>query len=560
MQALFVKQHLSWQLICVAIGSLVVFPLLALFALSVSGSEDIWSHLSSTVLADYVWGSLQLMLGVAFLTLALGIGSAWLITQYKFFGSRVFNWALLLPLAVPSYITAYSYTGLLDVAGPLQSFIRDSFELSFNDYWFPEIRSMGGAIFVMSFVLYPYVYLLARGAFLDQSRNLSDAAQLLGYSRRQAFVRITLPIARPAVVAGVSLALMETLADYGAVSYFGVSTFTTGIFRTWYGLDSIQGAAQLALLLLTFVIILLVIEQRSRRRARYHGRARGQKFRAKQLHGFKQAFAFGCASLPLLLGFIIPISQLTVWAVDTHQQLFAAPFWVLIGNTVSLAAITTLLALVLALLLAYGNRIVANKLTKLAGQLGRLGYAVPGTVIAVGTLIPLARLDNQIDAWFRSNFDFSTGLLISGTIAALVIAYLVRFLAVSLNTIESGLSSIANSMDQAARSMGASSWRILGQIHIPMLRTSILTSLLIVFVEVMKELPATLILRPFNFNTLAVRAYELASDERLADAALPAIAIILAGLLPVILLSMGISSASNRASQISPEGETKASL
>ena len=531
---------MPWQLASVGIASLVLFPLLSLVWLSASGTQELWSHLSSTVLNDYVFGSLQLMLGVAILTLSVGIGSAWLLTQYQFAGASFFKWALLLPLAVPTYIIAYSYTGLLDVAGPVQSLIRSNFGWSYNDYWFPEIRSLGGAIFVMSFVLYPYVYLLARGSFLDQSRNLSDAAQLLGLSRRRAFFHITLPIARPAVVAGVSLALMETLADYGAVSYFSVSTFTTGIFRTWYGLDSIQGAAQLALMLLTFVVVLIVVEQRSRRKARYHGRSRGQAFVAKRLRGSKQLLAIGLASLPLLLGFVIPVGQLVVWATQTYQQIFDASFWVLVGNTLSLAGITAMIALLLALVLAYGNRIVNNRVTRLSVQVGRLGYAVPGTVIAVGTLLPLARLDNQIDAWFRSNFDISTGLIISGTIAALVIAYLVRFLAVSLNTIDSGLSSIANNMDQAARSMGASPSQVLRRVHIPMLRTSILTSLLIVFVEVMKELPATLILRPFNFNTLAVRAYELASDERLADASIASITIVLAGLLPVILLTKGI--------------------
>jgi iron(III) transport system permease protein len=492
------------------------------------------------VLSDYVFGSLQLMLGVAIITLLLGIGSAWLVTQYRFFGSGFFNWALLLPLAMPTYITAYSYTGLLDVAGPVQSAIRSSLGLSFNDYWFPEIRSMGGAIFVMSFVLYPYVYMLARASFIDQSKSLSDAGQLLGLSRRQSFFRITLPIARPAVIAGVSLALMETLADYGAVSYFSVSTFTTGIFRTWYGLDSVQTAAQLSLMLLMFVIVLITVEKNSRKKARYHDKSRGKSALPKQLDGRKQLVAFVLASIPLLLGFVIPVSQLAIWAIQTHEQLFETSFWVLVMNTLTLATITSILALILALILAYGHRIVGKPVTRLALRLGHLGYAIPGTVIAVGTLIPLARLDNQIDAWFRANFDISTGLLISGSIAALIIAYLVRFLAVSLNAIESSLSSIALTMDQAARSLGLSPLQILRKVHIPMLKTGLFTGLLVVFVDVMKELPATLILRPFNFNTLAVRAYELASDERLADASLASLAIVLVGLVPVILLSRGM--------------------
>jgi len=393
----------------------------------------------------------------------------------------------------------------------------------------------------MSFVLYPYVYLLARAAFLDQSQHLRDAAQLLGTSRRKTFFSITLPIARPAIIAGISLALMETLADYGAVSYFGISTFTTGIFRTWYGLDSIQGAAQLALMLLMFVIVLIALEKQSRKRSHYHDKNRGKPPHARQLTGIKQVIAITLAALPLLIGFVIPISQLVLWAIETHQQLFETAFWVLVKNTILLALITSIIALSLALLLAYAHRITRNKVTLLSNTLVKLGYAIPGTVIAVGTLIPLARLDNQIDAWFRSHLDISTGLLISGTIGALVIAYLVRFLAVALNTIDSGLTTIPDSIDQAARSLGHTPANVMRKIHIPLLKTSLLTALLLVFVDVMKELPATLILRPFNFNTLAVRAYELASDERLADASLASISIVLFGLLPVILLTKSMT-------------------
>ena len=546
-RALSKSRHHIWQISSLAIAALVFFPIATLSFLSIYTTDNsnigAWSHLAETVLSDYVTGSLQLMLGVGLLTSILGIGSAWLVTQYKFTGARFFNWALLLPLAMPTYITAYSYTGLLDVAGPIQSSIRDSFSLGFGDYWFPEIRSMSGAIFVMSFVLYPYVYLLARASFLDQSQHLKDAAQLLGYSRRHVFFKVSLPIARPAIIAGISLALMETLADFGAVSYFGVSTFTTGIFRTWYGLDSVQGAAQLALTLLMFVIVLLSLEKHSRKRSNYHDNNRGKISHAKPLHGIKNIIAISLASLPLLLGFIIPVGQLLIWAIDKHQQLFEASFWGLVSNTLSLAAITALIALILALIAAYTHRIVANKLTLFSTNVIRLGYAIPGTVIAVGTLIPLARLDNHIDAWFRSNFDYSTGLLISGTIMALVIAYLVRFLSVALSTIDSGLSNIPQNMDQVARSLGTPPFKIMQKIHIPMLRTSLLTALLLVFVDVMKELPATLIMRPFNFNTLAVRAYELASDERLADASIASIAIVVVGLIPVILLTKQISKA-----------------
>ena len=543
------NHYLPWKVSSAAIAALVFFPILTLFflaAINDQNSEQIWHHLAKTVLNDYVSGSLKLMLGVTVLTLFLGVGSAWLVTQYRFTGSRFFNWALLLPLAMPTYITAYSYTGLLDVAGPIQTNIRNNLGLSYGDYWFPEIRSISGAIFVMSFVLYPYIYLLARSAFLDQSQHLKDAAQLLGYSRRQVFFKISLPIARPAIIAGLSLALMETLADYGAVSYFGVSTFTTGIFRTWYGLDSIQGAAQLSLVLVMFIVVLITLEKYSRQRSSYHDKNLGQTSITKNLNGYKNGFAFVLAGLPLLLGFIIPSGQLLIWAINKHQQLFESSFWVLLSNTITLAGITAVVALMLALIAAYSHRIISNRFTLTTNTIIKLGYAIPGTVIAVGTLIPLARLDNQIDAWFRTHFDISTGLLISGTICALVIAYLVRFLAVALNTVDSGLNNIPNNLDQVARSLGKSPLKVMRNIHIPLLRTSLLTALLLVFVDVMKELPATLIMRPFNFNTLAVRAYELASDERLADASLASIAIVITGLIPVIIITRQITTKKQR--------------
>ena len=531
-----------WQFASLLTSGLIFFPIITLLVLGLTAddSHQIWTHLRRTVLSDYVLNSLILATGVGAASLFIGVGTAWLLSKYKFVGSNFLSWALLLPLAMPTYIIAYSYTGLFDIAGPIQTFIRNHFNLSYGEYWFPEIRSLGGAIVVISFVLYPYVYLLARASFLNQSQHLNDVARLMGYSSLQTFIKVTLPIARPAIIAGVSLTLMETLADFGAVSYFGLSTFTTGIFRTWYGLDSVHGAAQLALMLLSFVIILIVLEKYSRRRARYHTNNTQQNSK-QQLTGSKSFCSLIICSLPLLFGFIIPVWQLLVWASQTYQQLFEVSFWLLIKNTFLLATITSVLALLLAILLAYSHRLVNNNLTQITRQLASVGYAIPGVVIAVGVLIPLARLDNHIDAWFRTNLDFSTGLLISGSVAALIIAYLVRFMAVSLRAVESGLTSVKPNMDYVARTLGHKPLFILRKIHIPIIRNSLLTATLIVFVDVMKELPATLILRPFNFNTLAVRAYELASDERLADAAMSSLTIVLVGLLPVILLTKAIN-------------------
>jgi len=531
------KQGLSWTITSLVIAAIVVLPLLSLLVIGFSDTTEIWSHLSSTVLDDYLINSTVLMLGVGLITLVLGVGSALLVTQFNFKGRGMFEWALLLPLAVPTYITAYSYTGLLEVAGPVQNTLRDTLNLTVGDYWFPEIRSIGGAIFVMSFVLYPYVYLLTRASFLEQSSSFRNVAVLMGHSSYSAFFRTTFAISRPAIVAGLSLVLMETLADFGAVSYFGLSTFTTGIFRTWYGLDSVAGAAQLSLLLLSFVIVLLFIEKASRKRSAYHNKSTSSDNKRTELKGLKAFSAISLLFIPIAIGFIIPMVPLFIWALESYATVFSSEFLRLVFNTVSLAAITALAALVLALLAAYANKLSNNPSTRFGKSTIGVGYAVPGTVIAVGTLVPLATIDNSIDTWFRTQFDISTGLILSGSVIALIIAYLVRFLAVALGSIDSGLNTISSNIDQSARLMGHSPLNVMGKIHIPILRSSLLTALLIVFVDVMKELPATLVLRPFNFNTLAVRAYELASDERLTDASLASLTIVLAGLVPVILLT-----------------------
>lgn len=512
-------------------------PLLALIALSLNNTESIWSHLANTVLSDYIVTSIGLMIGVATVTIIVGVSTAYLITHFSFPGARWLSWGLLLPLAVPTYITAYAYTGLLDVAGPLQSQLRETFNITVGSYWFPNIRSLGGAIFVMSFVLYPYVYMLARSAFLQQTSSLEHAARLLGAGPFKVLFRVSLPIARPAIIAGASLALMETLADYGAVSYFGLTTFTTGIFRTWYGLDSVAGAAQLSLMLLGFIIVLVFFEYQSRRQK--HTQIKGNREIRTQtpLTGWRKWLACTVAVLPLILGFIIPIGQLGFWAFKYHSGLFDQSFWVLVWNTVTLAMTTSLAALMIVLTLAYATRLSGTKLAFYCQKIVGLGYAIPGTVIAIGVLIPLASLDNIIDSFARSQFNVSTGLILSGSLAALIIAYLVRFLAVSLGPVESGLGNIQSSMDMASRSLGKAPLETAYRVHLPLLRPSLFTALLLVFVDVMKELPATLILRPFNFNTLAVRAYELASDERLMEASLASITIVLVGLIPVILLT-----------------------
>ena len=528
-----------WRPALVVTALVLITPIAVILGSLLLPFGEVWQHMLDTVLADYIRNSLVLMLGVGVGSLFLGVSTAWLTAVCDFPGRRVFEWALLLPMAIPAYIIAYTYTGMLDFAGPVQSALRDSFGWRYGEYWFPEIRSLGGAVCMLSLVLYPYVYLLTRVAFAEQSTGLLEAARSLGRGPWYALLFVALPMARPAIAAGVSLALMETLADFGTVDYFGVSTFTTGIFRTWYGLGDLTAAAQLASCLLLFVFALFALERASRGRMRFHGSGAGRGVRRLKLSGWRGALCCLFAAAVLLAGFGLPAAQLLLWTSQDFSQLSEPAFLGLAGNSFLLAAIASLCCLLTALLLAYGRRLHPGTLETVAVRTAAMGYAVPGMVIAVGVLIPFAWLDNQVDALMQQHFGISTGLLLSGTIAALVFAYLVRFLSVSLQSVESGLARVRPSLDESARSLGCGPGAVLARVHLPLLRGSLLAALLLVFVDVLKELPATLILRPFNFNTLAVRTYELASDERLADAATPALAIVLIGLLPVLLLARG---------------------
>ena len=510
-----------------------------MFSFIFEPTSDVWHHLVNTVLSDYLTNSLLLLLGVAVGTLSMGITTAWLTSMYDFPGRRAIEWALLLPLAMPAYIIAYTYTGLLDFAGPVQTHLRELFGWQYGDYWFPEIRSLFGAICMLSLVLYPYIYLLARSTFLEQSVVTMEAARTLGAGPWKRFFRVALPMARPSIVAGTSLALMETLADYGTVQYFGVSTFTTGIFRTWFGLGDQGAAAQLAAMLLGFVLMLILLERYSRKQAQYHQQSSRYAIHKREtIHGVKGLIASFLSFMPIVLGFLIPFILLAQWALG---ETINAAFLLLAWNSLSLAFSASLLALTLAIILGYGQRLFPTKTVKAGVRIATLGYAVPGTVIAVGIIIPLAWIDNTIDAWAIKTFDTGTGLIFSGSLFILLFAYLVRFLAVALGSVESGLQTIKPSMDDSARSLGFTPLQVLRKVHLPIIRPSLFTALLLVFVDVLKELPATLILRPFNFNTLAVRAYELASDEQLASAAPAAITIVLTGLIPVILLNRSIN-------------------
>ena len=534
------KRH-GLSVFAVVIAAFLSLPVIVIVSYLLKADGALWQHLFDTVLNDYLVNSLLLLLGVGTGVLLLGVPTAWLTSMCSFPGRRWLSWALLLPLAIPAYIIAYTYTGLLDFAGPVQTWIRDLTGLGYGDYWFFEIRSLGGAIVMMSLVLYPYVYLMARAAFLEQSVNSIEVGCSLGYSRWRAMWSLALPMARPAIIAGLSLALMETLADYGTVQYFGVSTFTTGIFRTFYGYGDMVAAAQLAASLLAFVILLVLLERYSRRRASYHSAAESRA-RADliPLTGTKAAMAVIACSAPLIFGFIIPATQLLFWAVFEAEPL-GWDFVTLAWNSFSLAFLAAIIAVTLAIILSYAKRTKPIKPVRTVIAMAGFGYALPGTIIAIGVLIPLAWADHSLIALFESLGWDSPGLLLSGSLVALLFAYTVRFLAVALGSVQSGLEKIKPSLDHAGRSMGHNPLTLLRKIHVPLMRSSILTALLIVFVDVLKELPATLILRPFNFNTMAVRAYELASDERLVDAAPASIMIVLVGLIPVLMLHASIA-------------------
>ena len=532
---------LSWLAVGIAVA--LAWPVVSVGSnIFAGGTAGTWSHLMATLLPDYIRTTLWLCAGVALMTAVLGVASAWLVTHFEFPLRRSFDWLLVLPLAMPAYVMAYTYTDLLQFVGPVQSWLRDTMGWTRADYRFPDVRSLGGAVLMFGFVLYPYVYMLARGAFLERGGGVMEAGRSLGLSPWKSFLRVSLPMARPAIAAGVALALMETLADYGTVSYFGVQTFTTGIYRAWFSLGDRVAAAQLAMCLLGFVVLLLALERRTRGPARFHSSGlRRHPPREAPLRGLRAASAVAFCALPLVAGFLIPVGVLLQMAVTAGDVQFGARFVELASNSVLVSSLTAGLAVLLALLVAYARRLDPRPMTRAAHWALGLGYALPGSVIAVGVLIPLAQLDNWLVQALRSAFGWHTGLLLTGSIAALVFACLVRFSTAALQAVDSALHRVTPHMDDAARSLGLSPARSLQRVHLPLLRRGLLTAGLLVFIDVMKELPATLVMRPFNFDTLATQAYTLASDERLAEASTASIAIVAVGLLPLIFLCRQIA-------------------
>ncbi|PTX55649.1 iron(III) transport system permease protein [Litoreibacter ponti] len=526
----------SLRVVAGVVAAICLLPMLAVLLAALTGGSDTLAHLAGTVLGRYVGNTAALVALVSVGTFMLGTGAAWLVTMTEFRGRRWLEIALVIPLAFPAYVLAYAYTHILDHPGIVQASLRALMGWGPRDYWFPEIRSLGGAAAMLILVLYPYVYLLARAAFLQQSATTFLAARALGQTPLKAFVRVSIPMARPAIASGVLLAVMETIADFGTVAYFGVQTFATGIYTSWFSLADRAAAAQLAVGILSVALLLALLERGSRGRARYHNTRRQEPMTRMQLKGWVGAAATLLCAIPVAFGCVIPVIALTVMGLGSEQDLLSPRYLGFIRNSILLAGTAALCTVAAAIALGYLQRLDQGRGPRIAGNIARLGYAVPGGVIAVGLMVPFAQFDNTLDAWMRATFDVSTGLLITGSIWLLVAAYMIRFLAAALGAYEGGQVAVNANMDAASRALGQSAFGTLRRVHFPILRPSLLTALLIVFVDVMKELPATLILRPFNFDTLAVQAFRLASDERLEGAAVPSLVIVAIGLLPVILI------------------------
>ena len=506
---------------------------------------DAWDHLINTTLIEYVMNTTILSAGVVVGVIFLGCLCAWVISAYRFPGHQFFNIALVLPLSMPGYIIAYTYTGLLDFSGPLQTCFRHYFSLEVGNYYFPEIRSLGGAISMLSLVLYPYVYLIARDAFSIQSQSLSLSAQILGVSPVHRFFHISLPIARPAIAAGTALALMETLADYGTVAFFGVNVFTTGIFRTWFGLGEPILAMQLASILLMVVIFVVAYEIHFRKKISFQSTVSIRR-KPTQLNRIQGIIVFLFCSVVFSCGFFIPFLQLLYWTIAIANTKLTFDYSALLFNSLSLATITGGIAVSIALLCSLTARSWRrSKIVSLGYFFTKLGYAVPGTIVAIGIIIPFSKIDLFLNTLINTISGHTPGLLISGTLFTVIFAHLVRFIPVAILGMESGISSIPTSIDQVSSTLGISRLKHFKKIQLPILYPSLITSFTLVFLESLKELPATLILRPLNFDTLAVKGFELASDERLADAAPAVITIVIVGLVPLTLLNRSISQRYN---------------
>ncbi|MBE7647789.1 ABC transporter permease subunit [Tenacibaculum finnmarkense genomovar ulcerans] len=518
----------KWSIFLLIIVLFVAIPILTVFINLFYGPGETWGHFLEHLLPNYLKNSLILIIGTSILTLFFGISSAWVVSRYHVPFRKQLEWLLIIPLAIPSYITAYAYAGIFDYGG----IVAKVFSLKI------DVMNHAGLIFVLSISLYPYIYVASRAFFLNQSNNIIEASKLLGASERKIFFKLILPLARPAFAGGLVLVLMEVLNDYGAAKYYGISTFTTGIFRAWFSLEEPETAIYLSAILVIIIFLLITAEKWQRRKIGYFNATKNhQKVTRETVSKRLRITFFMIAFTPVLFGFLLPFMQLLYWAFLTYEEVFTSEFITIAFQSFGIATISAFTTVVFALLLIFLSKWNRLSILKSIAKIGVLGYAIPGAVIAVGVLIPTLSLDKWLVTFMKTNFDIKIGFIINGTIMVLVYAYLVRFLAVAYNPIESNSLKFGKSLSEASKLLGSGTLKTFIKIEFPLLKPAILSAFILVFVDVMKELPLTLILKPYHINTLAVKAYEYASDELIAEAALPAICIILTGILPILFLN-----------------------
>ncbi len=524
----------QWSIITLIIGFIIAIPIATIFFKLFSGPGETWNHIVYTLLPKYVLNTGYLVVGCSILVLLMGVSTAWIVSRYDFPFRKQLEWLLILPLAIPSYITAYSYAGVFDYGGTLELLLR-YFSISAIKI---DIMNMYGLILILSLSLYPYVYVSARTVFLTQANNLIEASRLLGVGEFKTFFRLLLPLARPAIIGGLILVLMEVLNDYGAAKYYGISTFTTGIFRAWFALEEPETAVYLSAILVTIIFGLILLEKWQRQKIGYHNDIKSaNRLLRKQIQSNKKWFLLSLASIPVILGFIIPVMQLLYWVGLTYEEVFSFEFLSIAGQSLGVAILAALLTTIFALGLIYFTKWNKLHFIKNLSKISTLGYAIPGAVIAVGVMIPTLFIDKWLYKVFRSVFEINIGLFINGTIIGLTYAYMVRFLAVAYNPIESSTLKIGDKISESSKILGKGNFITFFKVDLPLIKKGVLSGLLLVFVDVMKELPLTLILKPYTISTLAVKAYEYASDELIAEAALPSLLIICTGILPVIFLN-----------------------
>lgn len=532
----FKKYANGWSFALIALVLVIGLPIYTLFfKLFDETTDSVWGHLVDTVLTDYILNSVGLVIVVSILTLLMGIAAAWIVSTTNILFRRQFEWMLILPLAIPTYIAAYTYAGIFDYTGPIQVFLRD---IGFSDLVYIDIMNFWGVAVVMALVLFPYVYVVARSTFMSQSATLLEASRILGSSSWRTFFKIALPISRPAIIGGLSLVMMEVLNDYGAVKYYGISTFTTGIFRAWFSFGDPNSAINLSGILMAFIFIMIMAERLQRGKVKFDEGARiGRQLKRYQLKGWKKFFAWMVCFIPLFLGFIAPVFQLILWSFQTIKKIIDFDFLILMANSFGLALLAAVLCVSFSVIILFAVKVNKNRFFSLLAKFAALGYSIPGAVIAIGIMIPLLGLDKFLISTWQDSFNMKIGLIFSGTIFALTFAYIVRFLTVSLNPIEAAFKKTGDSIDEASYSLGAGSFKTLLKVNLPLIKSALISGGILVFVDILKELPLTLILRPFNFHTLATKAYELASDEMIAESATPSLIIIVIGTIPIIILN-----------------------